>query len=119
MEWKKEWSDLFKQLVAVQGTSGDESAIKEFILNYVTQNAPSWKVQPTIIEGEQFQDTLILVFGNKPKRAVFAHTDTIGFTVGYGKNLIKIGGPRTEDGFQLVGEDSQGKVETELLIIEQ
>ena len=44
--------------------------------------------------------------------------DSIGFTVRYGKQLIKIGGPRTEEGFQLVGKDSQGDIETELLIIE-
>jgi putative aminopeptidase FrvX len=44
--------------------------------------------------------------------------DSIGFTVGYGKNLIKIGGPRTIDGMELVGSDSQGEIETELMVIE-
>ena len=39
--------------------------------------------------------------------------DSIGFTVRYGKELIKIGGPRTNDGIQLVGEDSS-KIETEI-----
>jgi putative aminopeptidase FrvX len=40
--------------------------------------------------------------------------DSIGFTVRYGKELIKIGGPKAKDGIQLVGEDSKGKIETEI-----
>ena len=48
------------------------------------------------------------------KTAIFAHIDSIGFTVRYGKELIKIGGPKTYDGIELVGKDSQGNIETEL-----
>jgi putative aminopeptidase FrvX len=44
--------------------------------------------------------------------------DSIGFTVGYDKELIKIGGPKTIDGIQLVGSDSIGEIETELMVIE-
>ena len=50
--------------------------------------------------------------------AIFSHIDTIGFNIGYDNNLIKIGGPRTIDGMTLIGEDSHGPVETELMIIE-
>ena len=32
--------------------------------------------------------------------------------------MIKIGGPRTIDGMKLVGSDSQGEIETELMLIE-
>jgi putative aminopeptidase FrvX len=108
---------LLEQLIAIQGTSGDEAGIKEFILNYVERHKSKWISQPTIIQGEEFQDALILVFG-KPTTAIFAHTDTIGFMSGYGDNLIKIGGPRIIDGTQLVGKDQQGEIETELMVIE-
>ena len=41
--------------------------------------------------------------------------DSIGFTVRYGKELVKLGGPRISSGTKLIGEDSKGKIETELL----
>jgi len=49
-----------------------------------------------------------LVFG-KPRTAIFAHIDSIGFTVRYGKQLVKIGGPVTIKGFELIGSDSKGQ----------
>ena len=108
---------LLKELVEIRGASGDEGAIKDFILNYVEQNKSQWRTQPEVIHGKGFQDAVILVFG-KPRTAVFAHTDTIGFTAAYGNTLYKIGGPRTTDGIQLVGSDSMGEIETELMVIE-
>ena len=108
---------LLKELVEVRGASGDESRVRDFVIDYVKANENKWTVQPELFYGEGFQDTLVLVFG-KPRTAIFAHMDSIGFTVGYGKNLIKIGGPRTIDGMQLVGSDSQGEIETELMVIE-
>jgi putative aminopeptidase FrvX len=109
---------LLKQLTAIQGASSDESKIAKFILNYIDKNQADWKVQPTIYASEQFQDNIILVFG-KPRTAIYAHIDTIGFSVSYDNQLVKIGGPDIEDGMQLVGSDSQGKIETELMLIEQ
>lgn len=109
--------NLLKKLTAIRATSGDESAMTEFLLKYVAKEKRNWKVQPKIYHGDGFQDALILVFG-KPKTAVYAHIDSIGFTVGYENNLIKIGGPRIMDGCVLVGNDSQGEIETELLVIE-
>lgn len=91
--------------------------MKEFVLDHIEKNKSDWKVQPEIIQGEDFQDCIILKFG-KPKTAVFAHMDSIGFTVRYGKELVKIGGPKADDGYQLVGEDSNGKIDAELLVIE-
>ncbi len=108
---------LLQELIAVRGASGDEGAIKDFILKYVEENQSKWAVKPEIFQGKGFQDALVLVFG-KPTTAIFAHTDTIGFTVAYDKNLYKIGGPRTNDGYQLVGSDSEGEIETELMVIE-
>lgn len=109
--------ELLKQLIEVQGTSGDEEEIKNFILNYIEEHKKSWKSDVKIYTGEGFQDAIVLIFG-KPKTAIFAHIDTIGFTTAYDSNLIKIGGPKTIDGMKLVGNDSQGEIETELMIIE-
>ena len=109
--------ELLKKLTEIRGASGDEFAIKQFLLEYIDKYKSSWKVQPTIVEGKGFQDAFILIFG-EPTTAIFAHTDTIGFTVGYENELIKIGGPRTIEGMELVGSDSQGEIETELMIID-
>ena len=91
--------------------------MKNFVLDYIQTNQQTWKQQPEILSGKGFQDCIMLVFG-KPRTAIFAHMDSIGFTVGYGKNLIKIGGPISLDGIQLVGSDSKGEIETELMVIE-
>lgn len=108
---------LLKKLTEVRGASGDESRVKDFVLSYVTQYKHQWKVMPTIIEGDLFQDCVLLVFG-KPTTAIYAHMDSIGFTVGYDKELIKIGGPRIIEGTALVGSDAIGEIETELMVIE-
>lgn len=108
---------LLKKLTEVRGASGDESRVKDFVLSYVKQNKHQWKVMPTIIEGDLFQDCVLLVFG-KPTTAIYAHMDSIGFTVGYDKELIKIGGPRIIEGTALVGSDVIGEIETELMVIE-
>ena len=110
--------ELLKKLVDVRGAASDEGKIKQFILAYVNENKANWKTQPQIIEGRGFQDCLILVFGN-PTTAIYAHVDTIGYSVGYDKELIKIGGPRMIDGMQLVGSDSQGEILTEMMVIEE
>lgn len=105
--------DLVKSMSLIHAPSGNEVFMKEFILNYIKKNKKNWKHQPKIYHGKGFQDCIILVFG-KPRTAVFAHMDSIGFTVRYGKQLVKIGGPVIKDGYKLIGEDSKGKVEVEL-----
>ena len=102
--------DLLKTLCSIHAPSGNEGALKDFILEYINANQKNWKVKPAIFSGEYFQDCIVLIFG-KPRTAVFAHMDNIGFTVRYGKQLVKIGSPRTENGYILTGEDSQGKIE--------
>lgn len=101
--------ELLKSLCEVFAPSGNEVLLKNFILNYVEKHKDSWKTTPKVIVGEEFQDCILLVFG-KPRSAVFAHMDSIGYTVRYNKQLIPIGGPHTENGYELVGEDSQGKI---------
>jgi putative aminopeptidase FrvX len=110
--------ELLKKLVEVRGASGDESRVRDFLIQYVRENSSKWKVEPKLIFGDPFRDCLILVFG-KPRTSIYAHMDSIGFTVGYGKDLIKIGGPRTIDGLHLVGSDSLGEIETELMVIDE
>lgn len=104
---------LLKELTEIHAPSGEEAAMKNFLLDYIIQNQKNWKTQPTIVHGEEFMDCLILAFG-KPRTAVFAHMDSVGFTVRYQNQLIPIGGPEAENGYQLTGKDSLGLVECTL-----
>lgn len=109
--------ELLKKLVEIRAAASDEAPMRDFLIDYVKANSANWKTQPELIHGKGFQDCLILVFG-EPRTAIYAHMDSIGFSVGYDKDLIKVGGPRTIDGIELVGSDSQGEIETELIVIE-
>jgi putative aminopeptidase FrvX len=109
--------ELLKTMCAIHAPSGNESAMTNFILEYVKTNAGSWKQKPKVFAGEGFQDNVVLVFG-KPRTAVFAHLDSIGFTVRYGKQLVKIGGPVLKNGFLLSGSDSKGSQTAELQVAE-
>jgi putative aminopeptidase FrvX len=108
---------LLQDLCTIRATSGDEEPMKDFVLDYIQTNQHSWKQQPEILSGKGFQDCIMLVFG-KPRTAIFAHMDSIGFTVRYGNQLVKIGGPRTQTGYELVGSDSQGEIECTLIVDE-
>ncbi len=109
--------DLLKKLCSIHAPAGDEGALKAFLLEYIYENQQSWKVKPTIVHGEEFQDCLILEFGT-PRTAVFAHMDSIGFTVRYEDQLVSIGGPEVETGYQLVGKDGLGAIACELQVDE-
>ncbi len=85
----------------------------EFLLSYIKKNSPRWNVRPKIFSGENFQDCIVLIFG-KPRTAVFAHIDSIGFTVRYKNELVKIGSPVTKSGIKLSGSDSNGKIDCKL-----
>ncbi len=102
-------------MCSIQAPSGNETAMKDFVLNYIHKHKGNWKNQPKIYHGKGFQDCIVLTFG-KPRTAIFAHLDSIGFTVRYGKQLIRIGGPDAKTGYKLVGEDAQGKIECELIV---
>lgn len=117
MELSNSQFELLQELISIQGVASDESRIKSFIKEYVLKHSSQWKSKPRIIDGLGFQDALILVFGN-PRTTVYAHIDTIGYSVGYDNELIRVGGPKNIDGTILVGSDSQGDVEGELMIFE-
>lgn len=104
---------LLKELVNIKAPSGCEGVMKSFLLSYIEKAKKTWKVEPQLIHGEDFQDCLILVFG-KPRTAIYAHMDSVGYTVGYSNQLLKIGGPKAEEGTILVGTDSQGEVKGKL-----
>lgn len=105
--------ELLKRLVEIHAPSGSEGPMKDFILSYVSTESSNWKVKPQIIK-DGIQDCLILIFG-KPRTAVFAHMDSIGFTVAYNNAVVKIGGPDTSGNWLLIGEDKKGKIEGSLL----
>jgi putative aminopeptidase FrvX len=105
--------NLLRELCEVRASSGNEAPMKEYLLRYIKKEKKNWKVQPQIIQGEEFQDCFILQFG-KPRTAIFAHMDTVGFTVRYFNQLLSIGSPDAEAGTKLVGEDSLGEIECEL-----
>ncbi|HEX7412508.1 MAG TPA: M20/M25/M40 family metallo-hydrolase [Bacteroidia bacterium] len=97
---------LLKTMCAIHAPSGNEVRMKDFLLNYIQTEKKNWKKRtPIIYASDEFQDCIILVFG-RPRTAIFAHIDSIGFTVRYDKQLVKIGGPHCENGMNLV--DAQG-----------
>lgn len=98
-----------RTLCSIHAPAGNEVALKNFLLDYVAQHAQGWHTQPKVVHGPGFQDCLLLVFG-QPKLAAFAHMDSIGFTVRYEDQLVPIGGPDMQSGYQLVGKDSLGPI---------
>ena len=105
---------LLKQMCEIHAPAGEEFAMTEFLLQYIERNQNNWKIKPTLHYGKGFQDNLILVFG-KPTTAIFAHLDSIGFTVKYNNEIVKIGGPVTTEGIILVGTDSEGEIEGKII----
>ena len=103
-------NELLKTLCSIHAPSGDEVSMTEYLLNYIQATKKSWKSSPEIFHGPDFQHCIVLVFG-EPRTAVFTHIDNIGFTVRYGKQLVKIGGPHVETGYVLTGVDSKGSIE--------
>ena len=101
---------ILKEMCSVHAPSGNEEKMKSYILEYVSKHSKSWKVQPEVIHGPEFQNCILLKFG-KPRTAVFAHMDSIGFTVRYQNQLVPIGGPEVKSGYKLSGVDSMGPVE--------
>jgi putative aminopeptidase FrvX len=104
---------LLKQLCEIHAPSGEESRMKEFLLKFIQKEKKNWQAKPEIYHGDEFQDCIILKFG-KPRTAIFAHMDSIGFTVRYHNQLLAIGGPDAEAGTVLVGEDALGPIECTL-----
>ena len=105
---------ILKKLCSIHSPSGEEYSISKYILEYINTNMHLWKTQPAIHYGEGFQDSIVLSFG-KPRAAIYAHMDSIGFTVKYNNEIVKIGGPVTNKGIVLIGQDNLGKIEGKLI----
>src|SRR4051812_1456143 len=108
---------LLKDLCAISAPSGNEEPLKDFLLEYIRTNQASWLVRPVIYSDGDLQDCIVLVFGT-PTTAVFAHMDSIGFTVAYDNRLHPIGSPHAETGYVLCGSDSKGYIEGTLTVRE-
>jgi len=107
---------LLQTLCQFPAPSGEEAGLTRWLLGYVQEHGASWRQLPVVIHDEaRFQDCLLLVFG-QPRTAIFAHLDSIGFTVRYGRELVPIGGPECEAGYRLVGRDSQGEIDCTLTV---
>jgi len=104
---------LLEQLCSVHAPSGDEWAMTEYLLQHIKKEKRKWKHKCEVLSGEQFQDCVLLKFG-KPRTAIFAHIDSVGFTVRYENQLLPIGSPDAEAGAKLVGSDRFGPIECEL-----
>ena len=103
-------TNLLKTLCGIHAPSGEEFRMKDFLLDFIRKNKKKWKHPVKIYHGESFQDCIILCFG-KPRTAVFAHMDTVGFTVRYFNQLVSIGSPDAPMGTKLKGEDRLGQIE--------
>jgi putative aminopeptidase FrvX len=77
-------------LLALPGPSGDEGAVAEWLLAEVPRAAPDAVLM-------RLGDNLLVTRG-EPRVAIFAHTDTTGFTLGYHDELIPIGDPAPRPG---------------------
>ena len=106
---------LLKKLCSIHAPSGNEDTMTQFLLKYINENMHEWKVQPEIFYGNNFQNCILLIFG-EPETAAFAHIDSIGFTVRYNNHLVKIGSPHLQVGTKLIGSDSKGEIEGKLKI---
>lgn len=107
--------ELLKELCGIHAPSGEEKPLRDFLIDYFRENRSLFASEPELIYGEEFQDCLMVKFG-KPRTVIFAHMDSIGFTVRYDNQLVPIGGPVAEEGFDLVGEDSLGPVACKLKV---
>jgi putative aminopeptidase FrvX len=106
--------ELIEQLGSVRATSGDEKPMADYIIEYVHQNQNRWNHKPIIHTGGELFDAVVLEIGN-PKAAIFAHLDSIGFTVSYQNKLVRVGSPVLDEGILLVGSDEQGEIEGKLI----
>jgi putative aminopeptidase FrvX len=84
--------ERLQQLLDIEGPSGDEGAVADYVEREI-ERIPD-------VRRERLGDTLIAVRG-EPRVAVMAHLDTVGFTLGYGGELIRIGSPQAKAGYPL------------------
>lgn len=93
--------ELLASLCSITGTSGDESRVLQFLVDYFTNGNKQFRQQPKLFFGPGYQDNFLVVFG-QPKVGFFAHMDTVGYMVRYDNHVVPIGGPDGKTGDLLV-----------------
>ncbi len=83
--------DLLWDLMAQDSPAGDEGPLADWLQGWLAREVPDAAV-------ECLGDSLVVTRGKQPSVAVFAHLDTTGWTLGYGKQLLRIGGPAGKPG---------------------
>src|SRR3989344_7618251 len=90
---------LLRLLKGPVSVSGDEAQMSHFVK--LIAHLPEYRAQASEYLVKQMPDGTVLVVKGKPKFAILAHMDTVGFTVGYKRKLIDIGGPECKKGDEL------------------
>ena len=93
---------LLKKLQNIMAVTGFEERMSKFLLEYIQRNKHKWKKKPKIIYGKKFDNMIILVFG-KPRTAVLAHMDEVGFMSGHNNVLFRLGNAKEKNGDKLCG----------------
>lgn len=95
--------DLLWDLLARDSPAGDEAALSDWLEEWLKREVPD-------AVAERLGDSLVITRGLSPKVAVFAHLDTTGWTLGYDKQLLRIGGPagRPDDAVRPVRRPDTG-----------
>jgi putative aminopeptidase FrvX len=95
--------DLLWELLEQDSPAGDEGPLADWLETWLKRSVPDASV-------ERLGDMLLVTRGIKPSVAVFAHLDTTGWTLGYDKRLIRIGGPdgKSGDPIRPVGQPNAG-----------
>jgi len=95
--------ELLPVLQAIPGPSGDEGGIADFLQSHCSGIANA---------SVRRHGDLLIVSRGQPRVGLFAHIDTIGFTLGPKRRLIPIGGPKTSGGerLQIVSGEGAGRV---------
>jgi len=99
---------LIRKLCEIHAPSGNEGAMTSFLLTWIKNEMKNWKCKPVIHYGGEFQNAIVLIFG-KPRTAVYAHIDNIGFITRYDNELIPVGHPRVETGYLLHTDPAYSK----------
>jgi len=92
--------ELLKQMCHIQAPSGMEWPMKEFLLKHFSKREYFKVSFPEIIDGPEWGDGFAVKFG-KPRTAILAHLDNIGFMTRYERQVIKVGGPVCETGLKV------------------
>lgn len=83
--------DLLWELLKHDSPAGDEGPLADWLEDWLAHELPDAAAQ-------RLGDSLLVTRGAKPSVAIFAHLDTTGWTLGYDKRIIRIGGPDGKPG---------------------